>query len=156
MASDEDRLNMIRLAIEGTELFNVSDCELRRAAPSYTLDTVRQLQDAYGAQTTLHWLLGADAIAELAHWHRVEDLIDICNLTVMYRGGYEAPSFERIVSLLSEERIEKLRANVVRTPTIEVNSTEVRRRLARGENVSDMLAPAVWDYIRSRGLYART
>ncbi|HSR08852.1 MAG TPA: nicotinate-nicotinamide nucleotide adenylyltransferase, partial [Bryobacteraceae bacterium] len=55
-ASDNDRLKMIELAIADHELFSASDCELKRPAPSYTLDTVRQFQRDYGPQAHIHWL----------------------------------------------------------------------------------------------------
>jgi nicotinate-nucleotide adenylyltransferase len=155
VASDEDRLAMIRLAMRGHETFDVSDWELRRAAPSYTLDTVRHFQQLYGPETAIHWLLGADAVNDLIHWYRIDELIDACNLTIMYRGGYGVPTFEKYVSLWSAEKIEKLRANVVQTPSIDISSTEVRRRLAAGEDVRNLLHPDVIDYIRKHGLYRR-
>ena len=154
-ASDEERLNMIHLAIEGNDAFDVNDCELRRAAPSYTLDTVRQFRSEHGPDTALHWLIGADMIDDLIHWYRIEELIDACNLTIMYRGGYEPPAFDKYTSLWTTERIEKLRANVIQTPSIDISSTQVRRRLGTGQDVRNMLDPAVADYIRRRGLYTR-
>lgn len=155
LASDEDRLAMIRLAIQGHETFDVSDWELRRAAPSYTLDTVRYFQSLYGSETQLHWLIGADAVNDLIHWYKIDELIKACNLTIMYRGGYGVPTFDQYVSLWSPEKIEKLRMNVVQTPSIDISSTEVRRRLAAGEDVRDLLHPDVIAYIHQHGLYRR-
>jgi nicotinate-nucleotide adenylyltransferase len=155
IAADEDRLAMIRLAIQGHETFDVSDWELQRAAPSYTIDTVRHFQSLHGSQTQLHWLIGADAVNDLVHWYKIDELADVCNLTIMYRGGYGVPSFEKYVSAWSPEKIGKLRANVVQTPSIEISSTEVRRRLAAGEDVRGLLHPDVIDYIRRHRLYAR-
>jgi nicotinate-nucleotide adenylyltransferase len=155
-ASDEDRLAMIRLALRENKAFEVSDWELGRAAPSYTLDTVRHFQSLYGPSTTLHWLIGADTVNDLMHWYKIEELIDVCNLTIMYRGGYEAPTFEKYASVWGPERIEKLRANVVRTPSIDISSTEVRRRLRAGEDVRGFIHPDVIDYIRRHSLYGRT
>ncbi len=155
IASDADRLAMIRLALQGQETFDVSDWELQRAAPSYTLETVRHFQSLYGRETQLHWLIGADAINDLIHWYKIDELVDACHLTVMYRGGYGAPTFDKYVSSWSAEKIEKLRTNVVQTPSIEISSTEVRRRLASGTDVQDLLHPDVIDYIRRHHLYAR-
>jgi nicotinate-nucleotide adenylyltransferase len=151
-ARDEDRLRMIELALAGNEMFAVGDCELKRPAPSYTLDTVRQFQRAYGPPTAIHWLLGADSIADLAHWHKIRELIDECNLTTMQRPGY-VPDFDRFESLWGEERTAKLKRNVIQTPLLDISSTEVRRRLAAGEDVSEMLHPEVLRYIRAHNLY---
>ncbi len=154
-ATDEDRLRMIELAIRDNARFCVSDCELRRPAPSYTLDTVKYFQQEYGADTSLYWLLGADSVNDLLLWHRIEELIDACHLAVMVRGGYQKPSFDRHLEALGPERVEKLRGDVIETPAIEISSTEVRTRLADGQDVSDLLDPKVEQYIRQRGLYRR-
>ncbi|MBN1508947.1 MAG: nicotinate (nicotinamide) nucleotide adenylyltransferase [Sedimentisphaerales bacterium] len=155
-ASDADRLAMIALAISGRRDFAVSDRELKRPAPSYTLDTVRQYQREYGPQTAIHWLLGADSIGDLAHWHKIRELIDECNLTTMQRAGYEPPDFDRFAPTWGPERVAKLRRHVVQTPLIDISSTEVRRRLTAGEDVRGMLHPDVIDYIRRHDLYWRT
>ena len=94
-ADDDDRLAMIRLAIRGDDRCTVSDCELHRPAPSYTLDTVKHFQAEYGPETSIHWLLGADSIDDLVYWYKVGELIDACTLSVMYRGGYAAPTFDK-------------------------------------------------------------
>lgn len=154
-ATDDDRLRMIELAIQDDDRFSVSDCELRRPAPSYTLDTVKYFQEEHGADASVYWLIGADSVDDLVLWHRIDALIDACHLAVMVRGGYEAPSFDRHLHVLGADRVEKLRRNVIETPSIHISSTKVRERLAAGEDVGDMLCPQVRDYIRRHGLYRR-
>jgi len=154
-ASDDDRLKMIELAIQTEPDFAVNNCELRRPAPSYTLDTVRQFQASYGPETSIHWLLGADSVDDLVYWYRIDALIDACHVSVMYRGGYEAPTFDKYTSLWGPERVEKLRANIVETPSIDISSTQIRKRITAGEEVSDMLHPKVTDYVRRHDLYRR-
>jgi nicotinate-nucleotide adenylyltransferase len=154
-ATDDDRLRMIELATQDDDRFSVSDCELHRPAPSYTLDTVKHFQQEYGDDASIYWLIGADSVDDLILWHRIDALIDACNLAVMVRGGYEAPSFDKHLQVLGPDRVEKLRKNVIETPSIDISSTEVRRRLAAGEDTSDMLCPAVRDYIHERRLYRR-
>jgi len=154
-AGDEDRLKMIELAIQEDDVFSVSDCELRRPAPSYTLDTVKQFQTDYGPETSIHWLLGADSVDDLIYWYAIDQLIDVCNLAVMIRGGYEAPTFDQYLSLWGPERIQKLQDNVIRTPAVEVSSTQIRESLATGRDTSGMLAPQVAAYISQHGLYRR-
>ncbi len=152
-ASDEDRLNMVTLATAGDTAFEVSDCELRRPAPSFTLDTVRLFQHRCGPDAAIYWLLGADSVKDLVHWYKIEELIDECNLTTMLRAGYAPPDFDRFEPLWGERRIAKLKQNVVQTPLIDVSSTEVRRRLASREDVGAMLHPDVIRYIREHRLY---
>jgi nicotinate-nucleotide adenylyltransferase len=152
-ASGDDRLKMIALAIEDNEKFEVTDCELKRSKPSYTLETVRQFQAEYGGETLIHWLIGADGIDDLPRWYRVADLIDECNLCVMFRAGCPPPDFTEFEPLWGPQRIQKLQRDVIPTPLIDISSTEIRSRLAAGRDVTEMLHPAVADYIRRHSLY---
>jgi len=152
-AGDSDRLAMIALAAAACDRFAVSDCELKRPAPSYTLDTLRQFQQEYGPGTSIRWLLGADSVPDLVHWHRIRELIDECDVTTMLRAGYEPPDFDRFEPLWGPERVAKLKRDAIETPLIDISSTEVRKRLAAGEDVRGMLHPDVIDYIQRHGLY---
>jgi len=152
-ASDNDRLAMIALAIAGNKNFQVSDYELKKPEPSYTLETIRQFQADYGSRTSIYWLVGADSIDELSLWYGIVELIDECNLSAMYRAGCEPPDFARFKAIWGPERVEKLQRNVIRTPLIAMSSTEIRDRLAAGGDVTNMLHPPVADYIRKHGLY---
>jgi nicotinate-nucleotide adenylyltransferase len=153
VASDDNRFRMIALAIAGNKSFELSDCELKKPAPSYTLETVRRFQADYGSETSIYWLVGADSIDDLAHWYKITELIDACNISVMCRAGCEPPDFIKFEPLWGRQRAEKLRRNVVQTPLIDISSTQIRGRLAAGLDVTDMLHPAVADYIRTHGLY---
>lgn len=152
-ASDIDRFRMLSLATACENIFEVSDCELKRPAPSYTLDTVRQFQSENSSKTSIYWLLGSDGIDELPHWHGITELIDECNLATMYRAGCERPDFSKFEPLLGRNRIEKLRQNVIPTPLVDISSTKVRNRLAGGQDVTQMLHPKVLSYIYEHRLY---
>ena len=155
-ANDEDRSRMIALSIADNDRFALSDCELKRPAPSFTLDTIRQFKQNYGPETSIHWLLGADSVKDLVHWYKVGELIDECELTTMYRAGYAPPDFEAFEPLWGRERVARLKRNVVQTPLIDISSTEVRRRLAAHEDVGGMLHADVIRYIRENDLYEKT
>ena len=152
-ASDDDRFKMIALAIADIENFEVSDCELNKPAPSYTLETVRKFQKDYGRETSIHWLIGADGIDDLIHWYRIVELIDACRLTTVYRAGCEPPNFAKFEDIWGRRRVEKLQRNVIQTPLIDVSSTEIRKKVAAGQDASDRLHPAVSSYIREHRLY---
>lgn len=152
-ASDTDRLAMMALAIADNKKFRVSDCELKKSEPSYSLETVRQFQADYGSETSLYWLVGVDAVDDLPLWYRVVELIDECNLCVMYRAGFSCPDFAKYTAIWGPSRVEKLQQNVIKTPLIDISSTNIRDRLIAGGDVTDMLHPKVADYIRKQGLY---
>jgi len=152
-ASDDDRFAMIALAIAGDKSFELSDYELKRQQPSYTLQTVRQFQADYGSETEIYWLIGADSVEDLPHWYKISELIDECNLTAMYRAGFKPPDFSKFKALWGPQRVEKLQRNVVETSLIDISSTEIRNKLAVGSDVTSMLRPDVADYIHEHGLY---
>lgn len=152
-AGANDRIKMIKLAIAGMKKFSVSRCELDRPQPSYTLDTVRQFKARLGPDAQLYWLVGADTLDELRHWHAVEQLLDECNLSVMLRAGLPRPDFTSLLAILGQNRVENLQRNIIETPLIHISSTEIRKRLAAGDDVTDMLHPAVLAYIREKNLY---
>jgi nicotinate-nucleotide adenylyltransferase len=152
-AEDEHRLAMIALAIAENENFEASDFELARPAPSYTLETVRKFQQDCASNVALYWLLGADSVDDLQHWHAIEELIDTFNLCTMCRAGCEPPDYSRFERIWGRSRVEKLQQNLIWTPLVDISSTEIRRRLAAGQDVADMLHPAVAEYIRRHGLY---
>lgn len=151
--SDEHRATMIRLAIGKTEQFEISDLELKRSAPSYTIDTVFEFKEDYGNSAEIFWLIGADAIKSLDRWHRVTDLVDACNVCVMYRSGFKRPDFTEFREHLGQNRVEKLDKFVISTPLIDISSTDIRRNIARGLDVSAFLPSAVLGYIEQHKLY---
>ncbi|MHC4295991.1 MAG: nicotinate-nucleotide adenylyltransferase [Planctomycetota bacterium] len=153
IASDGDRLEMIALATADEKICEASDFELNKPAPSYTLETVQKFQAAYGDEASIYWLIGADGVNDLTYWHKIVELIDACNLTTMYRAGCEPPTFAKFEGLWGRKRVEKLERNIVQTPLVDISSTEIRKRLTEGRNVSKMLHPAVYGYICEHGLY---
>jgi nicotinate-nucleotide adenylyltransferase len=152
-AGDEDRFMMIELAISGNGRFELSDYELKKPGPSYTLETVRYFQQRLGKDAMIYWLAGADTVEDLPHWYGITELIDECNLAVMYRAGFKRSDFSGFKPIWGQQRIEKLQRNIVETPLIDISSTEIRKRLSTGRDVSGMVCPKVLQYIREHGLY---
>lgn len=152
-ADDNHRLKMVNLAIADSGNFQLSDYELNRPEPTFTYQTVSHFQKEFGGEISIYWLVGADSIDELPLWHQISDLIDVCNLAVIYRAGFPKPDFTGFDGLWGRRRIEKLQKNVIETPLIDISSTKIREKLAAGLDVTDMLAPAVADYIRKHHLY---
>lgn len=153
IATDRDRLNMIELAIAGDGNMQLSDYELNKPQPSYTLETVEYFQAQYGAEASIYWLAGADNIKELPRWYRICDLIDCCNLSIMFRAGCLPPDFSKFIDIWGSQRVEKMKKNIIETPLIDISSTQIRAALAQGTDVTEMLCPAVADYIHTHNLY---
>ena len=149
----QHRLAMIERAIEGIEGFAVCDCELSRPEPSYTLDTVRFFRHRLGPDAVLYWLIGADQLSDLENWYSIEELLKECRVSVMVRAGYAPPGFGRFEGVFSPEIIRQLERDIVRTPQIDLSSTEIRTRLASGSVPPNALPSGVLEYIQQHHLY---
>jgi nicotinate-nucleotide adenylyltransferase len=145
LASAENRLAMCQRAVEGDRLFAVDDIEMRRSGPSYTIDTVREFRRR--GWPAVSWLIGADMLNFLPNWHDPYALLAEVDFVVMARPGFQF-EWQQL-----PEAFQKLRDKVVEAPLIDISSTDIRRRIARGESIDRLTPPAVADYIRAHGLY---
>ena len=153
IADDVSRLTMIHLALLGKGCFSVSDCELTRPEPSYTIDTVEHYRREYGPQANLFWLIGADMVAGLPHWHRVKELLTACRLCIMYRGGMDRPDLTPLIAYFGQSAVAQLENDIIETPRIDISSTDIRARIAAGQSVADLVPPLVLHYIQKNQLY---
>ena len=136
------RLEMARAAAAGVPGVGVSDVEVRRSGPSFTIDTVHQLR-AEDPGRDLVVIMGRDSALGLPTWERHEELLAIVAVAVVDRAGVGAALPD-----LPGARLE-----VVPMRRIEVSSTELRRMVAAGRPVVPLVPPAVADLIAEHGLY---
>jgi len=153
LAPAEDRLAMVRLAVAGESGWEVSDCELRRDGPSYTIDTVVEFRERLGAETPIAWVIGADTLPELASWYRVEELVELCRIVTAARPGWERPDVAPLRARLAEAQVRRLAGDILDTPRIDIAATDIRRRVREGRSIRYLVPDAVREYIERRRLY---
>ncbi|HLH65961.1 MAG TPA: nicotinate-nucleotide adenylyltransferase [Solirubrobacteraceae bacterium] len=143
------RLRMCELAVAGDHRFEVSDLELRREGPSYTVDTLTALsQSAPGDE--LHLILGGDIAASLPQWREPERVLALATIAVAGRRGTAHSAVVRaLASLRGGER-----ARFFPMPRIGISSTMVRRRAGAGQPIRYLVPDAVAEHIQRHGLYA--
>lgn len=153
----EDRLAMIRRAIAGEPLFEVSDIELGLPQPSYTFDTLMALREQRGLEAELCWLIGADMLEDLPTWHRAGEVIEMASIITASRPPYS----RRIDSILdklrvrfSADQVARLAGGVVQTPLVDITSTHIRKRTREGKSVRFLTPDVVISYIEEKGLYS--
>lgn len=155
LALAADRLAMTRLAVLGDPLFQVSDIELARPGPNYTIDTVIALRSAYAEESELFWIIGADTAPELVTWYRIADLLEVTRLVTVVRPG-STLGRERIGPLelkIGAVKLDQILQNSLATPAIDISATEIRRRVATGRSIRYLTPDCVADYIASHRLY---
>jgi nicotinate-nucleotide adenylyltransferase len=144
LSSAEDRLAMSRLAFAELPAVEVDDRELRRSGPSYSVDTLRELQAEHpGAQ--LYLLIGEDQAAGFTGWHDWPDVARLAVLCVAGRGSGQG------VAQLGA--LPGVRLELLQLPQMPESATEIRARLAAGQPITDLVVPAVASYIESHHLY---
>jgi nicotinate-nucleotide adenylyltransferase len=145
----EHRLALCKLAVEGDSRFEVSELEMRRDGPSYTVDTLSELH-SNAPDNDLYLIVGGDVAAGLPEWHEPERVLSLARLAVAKRRGTPRESVEGALGRLEAG---ESAAAYFRMPRIGVSSTLVRRRVRAGEPIRYLVPDAVADYIRQHGLY---
>ncbi|OQA01203.1 MAG: Nicotinate-nucleotide adenylyltransferase [Planctomycetes bacterium ADurb.Bin412] len=149
----EIRLEMVHRAVEGDALFEVSDCELHRQGPSYTLDTVRYFHTKYGPELPLYWLIGADSIPELPGWYHIQQLVEECTLVTAGRPGSPCCCWDRFQNILDARQIARLQKYLLATPLLDISATDIRRRVPSGLSIRYLVPEPVRHFIRQNNLY---
>jgi nicotinate-nucleotide adenylyltransferase len=142
-ASSEQRYRMAQLACEGNPHFEVSDVEIRREGPSYTVDTLRTFRNR-NANAELYLIMGSDSAKDLGSWKDYETILEQSNVVVLGRPGAIGDNIsERLGS----------RVTILPTPLIELSSSDVRRQVHEGRSIRYLVTDSVEKYIRSENLY---
>ncbi len=149
IGANEDRLAMLRLALEGDPSFQIATLELERSGASYTADTLEALA-APRRGDEMYFIVGQDALADLPNWVRPERILELARLAVARRPEVSAEALEE-----AQRRVPALRERVFRLKmsAVEVSATEIRERVRRGQPIRGMVPAAVEGYIREHRLY---
>jgi nicotinate-nucleotide adenylyltransferase len=148
----QERLAMVRIALEGLDGFEVCTLEVERSGPSYTVDTLEELRRQHPT-AELFLLVGADAFAELGTWREARRVFDLARVVVVDRPDAARAGTLSLPSLPARA-LEKCERDRVEMAPVPISSTEVRHRAARGEDIASLVPEGVARYIRERGLYA--
>ena len=145
-----NRLAMVLAAVAGNPAFHVSPVELDRIGPSYTVDTLEELQEDYGSQTEYFFIIGADALKDFGQWRKPERVLELCTLAVVGRPAQRALDLSVLEAIIPGigNRVE-----MVYGVAISVSSTDIRERIAEDRSIRHLVPPAVESFIREHGLY---
>jgi len=139
VASDSDRVAMLRLAIADIPARDVSTLEIDRGGVSYTVDTLRQIKSEL-PDAELFFLMGADTLRDLPGWREPDEVLRLATPMVVQRPG-EAD----IATDVPHVR--------VKMPPMDISSSDIRRRITIGELITHLVPPQVAAYINDQGLY---
>lgn len=166
-ASAIQRLDMLRLALQGNPAFVLDEREIYRIDPCYTVDTLTALRAEHGMQQPLCLLMGGDAFLLLHSWHEWKSLFELSHIVVMQRVGHPlGNSIHGTNESLHHEYRARLAPSprilcdspagailVANMPALEISATDIRKRCAEKKNIHYLLPDVVADYIQLHHLY---
>lgn len=135
---NENRLQMLKLALQGNEQFKIETIEWERKGPSFTFDTMKILSLKY-PKHGFYFIIGADMIEYLPKWHKIDELLELVKFV-----GVDRPSYSH------ETGYPVLYIDI---PTIDVSSSLIRERLKSGKSARYLLPEPVLHYIKENHLY---
>ena len=164
-ASAAQRIAMLKLAFGDAKLEVTIDCqEVARAAPSYTIDTLRCVRAELGPDASIVFLMGADQLCQFDSWHNWQQLFDFAHIAVAARPGF-ALTDAALPGAVAQEiatrqgSLEQLRTTpsgrvfLAETLAVDISATQIRAALQRGEQANSLISPLVLDYIQQHNLY---
>ena len=161
-ASAFHRFAMAAIAVNGIAGLAASDTELCAPGPSYTADTLERLHAQGLPASQIFFITGADAFAEIETWARYPEVLELAHWVVIARPGHPLASLATRLPRLAARMVDAGRRPaiidgtgifLVDAQTSDVSSTEIRRRIGRGEPVTGLVAPDVHGHIVRHGLY---
>jgi nicotinate-nucleotide adenylyltransferase len=149
------RLAMTRLAVRGNPAFAVSPLEMRRAGPSFTVDTLRTLGRRH-PRSRLFLLMGADSLADFPTWHEPREIARLATLVVAARAaagpaGRRAPAHDRVQRGAAPGRVVMLD-----NPLVAISASALRARARAGRSLRYLVPDAVAAYVARHHLYRRS
>lgn len=150
IAPDDDRLAMVRLAVEGIPYFSVSDMEMVREGLSYSSDTLLELRSAH-PDCEYYFIMGGDSIEQFETWHRPDIILANCIVLAAIREQSDEEEFDRQIASLCQKYGADIRKLSI--PRLDLSSSEIRKRVREGMSVRFMVPQAVLDYMTEKGLY---
>ncbi len=145
-----DRLLMTRLAIAGEPRFELCPIEMERSGPSYTIDSVDELEPLYPGDTTLYLVMAADSLAQIDTWREPDRLLERIEWIVGPRPGDPLPEREALGARFGDNAS---RIHLLDGPSLDVSSTTLRQRVAEGRPIRYLVPRSVEDLVGERGLY---
>ncbi|MCB1683485.1 MAG: nicotinate-nucleotide adenylyltransferase [Pseudomonadales bacterium] len=160
-ASIAQRWEMLKLACASDQRLVPDDREMRRSAPSFTVDTLAEIRGENPGEP-LVWVIGSDAFALLASWYRWEQVLELCHLVVLNRPGHPLTLEPRLKALMARAQTTAIadlheqsagRILVLERDMEQVSAEAIRKALSQGAEVAHLLPAAVDTYIRTHRLY---
>jgi nicotinate-nucleotide adenylyltransferase len=144
VAAAEDRYLMTVIATASNPRFSVSRVDIDREGPTYTIDTLRDLQSERGDDVDLYFITGADALGQILTWRDADELLSLAHFVGVTRPGH----------VLTDPGLPEGGVSLVEVPALAISSTDVRDRVASSRPIWYLVPDGVVQYVAKRDLYS--
>lgn len=160
--SAQQRLDMVRLAVEGEAGLIADSREVDSAEPSYSWLTLQSLRAELGDQTPLCMIMGMDAYLNLQSWHRWDEFLSLCHIIVMQRPGFHMNPNDAMYEFTQQHKVEQPdqllalpcgRVILHELTPLGISATQIRQTIAEGRSPRYLMPDLVWQYIQDNRLY---
>ena len=141
IASADDRINMVKLALANSENLEVSAIEVDREGVSYTIDTLKQIKAFYNEEDEIFFIIGSDNVKEFETWRKPEEIVKVANIVVVQRPGSEDLNIEFNGFIF------------VDTDPCSISAKNLRNKMKKGLSIAGELPDKVLQYITKKSLY---
>jgi nicotinate-nucleotide adenylyltransferase len=147
-ATNQQRLEMLRLAVEQEPAWRVCTLEIQRGGYSYTIDTLREIHVEL-PDANLFFLIGADVLRDIPHWKEPAEIFSLATPLIVRRAGQSHADLSELAKICSADHQPQL----VNMPAMSESGTEIRRRISTGDPIDSFVPAAVARYISEHSLY---
>jgi nicotinate-nucleotide adenylyltransferase len=152
LIGNRDRVNMINMAIQNLGDFEFSDLELTRGGITYTSDTLEFLSARY-PEVRWHFIMGGDSVDSFLDWNRPEVITRLASLIVTTRADIDKTNVMVDINKIKEKYPwSDISFEII--DGMDISSSDIRKRVAKGQSISGMVPTQVEEYIKSTGLYS--
>ena len=162
VATPEQRLEMVKLAVENEPALTVDAREIMRQGSSFTVDTLESMRQEL-PNTPLCFIMAIDALLSFPSWHRWQDILELAHLIIAHRPQYQLPQTGTVANLL-KNRLKnntsaihtELAGHILLHPVtpLEISSTDIRKQFSMEGNPRYLLPASVYNYIKENGTYS--
>lgn len=145
-----DRMNMVRLAIEGREYFELQPYEILNKDTNYSYKTMERFREIY-AQDEFYFIVGADSLFAIEKWVKPERLLKTCVMLAAYRDDKSTEEMKAQIAYLNQKYQADIR--LLNTPNVDISSSEIRSKLQDEESILELVPEVVYQYIIENHLY---
>lgn len=146
------RYEMTIIATKDNPIFEVSDYEINKQTPSYSVELVEHFKNVY-PNDKIFFIIGEDSLDYIDKWYDAKRLLSMCAFAVIGRGGFESDI---------EKKIDYLKKNFdsdithIKSPELEISSNDIRDRISQGKSIKYLVSDDVIEFIKQNEMYQKT